>query len=80
MEKNKQGTIYVDKKVFNEISNKSRESNYLSDTFPTHNGLKHGTALSLFIFNFITIYAINKVHANQKRLRLKEKHQILVAT
>ena len=68
------------KSCLNEIYNKSRASNYLSDTFPTQNGLKSGTALSPFLFNFIAGYAINKAHAKHKRLKLNGKHQILLAT
>ena len=66
------------KMCLNEISNKTRASNYLSDTFPTQNGLKRGTALSPFLFNLVAAYAIGKAHANHKILKLNGKHQIMV--
>lgn len=68
------------KNCLNEVSNKSQTSNYLSDTFSAQNGLKRGTVLSPFLFNFVASYAINKVRANHKRLKLNGKHQILVVT
>jgi len=36
----------------NETSSKIRAGKYLSDTFPTQNGLKYRDALSPLLFNF----------------------------
>jgi hypothetical protein len=47
--------------VFREACSKIHIGKHLSDTFPIQNGLKHGEALSPFIFNFPLQYAVRKV-------------------
>ena len=80
MGKNPMKIVTLTKNCLNEVCNKSRASNYLSDTFPTQNGLKRGTVLSPFLFNFVASHAINKARVNHKRLKLNGKYQILVVT
>jgi Na+/H+-dicarboxylate symporter len=38
---------------------------------------KHGNTLSLMLFNFVLGYALRKVHANQKVLKLNGALQLL---
>jgi hypothetical protein len=45
--------------------------------FPIQNGLKK-EALSTLLSNFALEYAIRKVHENQVRLKLNERHHIVV--
>jgi hypothetical protein len=63
----------------NEICSEVRIGKYLSDTFPIHNGLKQGDALSPLLFNFDLDYAIWKVQGNKVELKLNGTHQILVS-
>jgi hypothetical protein len=50
----------------------------LRDMFPFRNGLKQGDDILPLLFNFALDYAIMRVHVNQKGLRLKGIHQLLV--
>jgi hypothetical protein len=50
----------------------------LSHTFSIQNGLKHGEALSPFLFHFDLECAIRKAKENQDELKLNEPHQLQV--
>jgi len=50
----------------------------LSGTFAMKNGLREGDALSSLLFNFAVEYAIRKVKANHKFLKLNGTYQVLI--
>jgi len=52
----------------------------LSGTFAINNGLKEGDALSSLPFYFALKYAIRKVKANHKIIKLKGTYQVLIYT
>jgi hypothetical protein len=52
------------KVCLNETYSKVHTSKYLSDSFPTQNGLKQGDVLSPLLFNFALKYAIGTFYEN----------------
>jgi hypothetical protein len=68
------------KMCLNETCSKVRISKNLSDALSIQNGLKEGDALSPLFFNFDLKYTIQKVQENQKGLKLKGTHELLVCT
>jgi len=57
------------KMCLTETYSKVRVGKSLSDVFPIRNGLKHGDALSPFLFNFALEYVIKRVQVNQDGLK-----------
>jgi hypothetical protein len=54
-----------------------RVGKYLSDKFPSRNGLKQGYALSTLLFNFAFDYTFRRVEVNQDGLKLNGTHHLL---
>jgi hypothetical protein len=53
--------VRLNKMCLNETYSKVRIGKHLSDSFPIHNGLQQGDALSPLLFNFALEYVIRKV-------------------
>jgi hypothetical protein len=64
--------------MLNETYNKVCIGKYLSHTFSIQNGLKHGDALSPFLFNFDLECDIRTTQENQDGVKLNEAQQIQI--
>ena len=63
------------KMCLNETYSTVQGGKYLSDMFPTGDGLKQGHAVSPLFFNFALEYVFRRVQVNQGGLKLDGTHQ-----
>jgi hypothetical protein len=65
------------KMFLDEICSRVWVGKHVSDTFPVRNGLKHGDALLLLLFNLAVECTIRRVQVNQDGLKLNGTHQLV---